>query len=430
MSFGLVACGNFKKLVVVIVVSLITVALPAPGATAATQATRATGVVIRDGVPVAGAELYLAAWPNQFELHALPPGGEVMMHRFDPVTTGRDGQWVIEVPRLDKLYVNDEGVANLQLTVLVQGEVINWGFPLTVDPTAQSAAERRSGDAADVPQSVPHGDRIPTTVYLKVEVGAEPGIGLSGDVQRDWLLPDDTTPSPLTSSGLLRVDKGLAPAIDRSSDLSAMTVNSGTACPASTGYMTKTGSMKYGLYEAFANVYATSTRGPATLYQAYSSSHTLGIAFKNTSGSWSQSGTYSFQQTFGGSGTSANLVDKRVSNQVNYAEYRCGQLYSNQLLGYTWLPDSIYAIASRTESIVHPIWGSCAAYSAGDEMSKTAGTNVTFSAGVGFSPIKLSAQAGWSAETKLTWNFTGNAWLCGSTANGWFSSPQAEAHNR
>jgi hypothetical protein len=127
--------------------------------------------------------------------------------------------------------------------------------------------------------------------------------------------------------------------------------------------------------------------------------------------------------------------NKWAINAVNYAQYLCGRLYTNALLGYAWLPDSINAIASNvTTSSGHVTFGSsaprCATYASGALMTKTQGKNVTWSAGVGFGSINLSTQAGWSADTWLKWVVGGNIWLWGSTDAGWLPSPEAEAHNR
>jgi hypothetical protein len=278
------------------------------------------------------------------------------------------------------------------------------------------------------------GDGVPTTADLRIETGVEPGVGLPGDAQRSWKSGTAGTETQLTKDGLLPVAKGQAASEATDGGIAPMGVTSGSSCPAATGYFTKTGTMKYGVSEKFARAMSTS-RAPITSHQAYGSSHTLGMAFQNTSGSWSQSGTYSYQEKYGGSGDVSGLVDKWVINAVNYAQYRCGRLYTNALLGYAWLPDSINAIASNvTTSSGHVTFGTgsprCAAYASGAVMTKTQGTNVTWSAGVGFSPISLSAQAGWSADTSLAWHIVGNVWLCGSTDSGWFPSAEAEAHNR
>lgn len=76
----------------------------------------------------------------------------------------------------------------------------------------------------------------------------------------------------------------------------------------------------------------------------------------------------------------------------------------------------------------HPYWSTCVTY-ANQTKTKTQGTNKTFSAGVGFGPISLSAQAGWDLTVSETWHFGGTSSKpCGSTSRGWVDSPEAEAH--
>ena len=426
-----ISSGRARRVAGLVAVLVAMASFTSTGFAASPQDARGVvGVVTRDGKPVGNADVYVAAWPTQWELEALPAGGEVVMAKLKPVRTDRRGRFKVDVSGLDPRYVTEKGVANLQLTAVAGGDIVNWGFPLTVDPAARTKAERRSAEMAGLAAdgAAPVG-RVPEVMDLRLEVGDEPGVGLPGNEQKTWAPDENGNPVALTSDGLVPVDD--MPATDATEGgISAMGVVSGSRCPAATGYVTKTGNWKYGVYEAFANVWAGS-RSPVTLHQAYRSSHTLGMAFKNTSGKWSQSGTYSYEQEFSGSGDKAGLIDRKVYNQVNYAEFRCGQLYSNALLGYAWLPQSIYAIASKANYISpHPRWSACSAYSNGDKMIKSAGTNITYGGGVGFGPITLSAQAGWSADTSLTWNFTGNSWLCGNTSSGWVSSPQAESHNR
>jgi hypothetical protein len=129
--------------------------------------------------------------------------------------------------------------------------------------------------------------------------------------------------------------------------------------------------------------------------------HKLGIASSTPSGGWFQSGKGSLDMgTSGGNGaTVTGYIDDNIYNRVNYRDY------FDPCSGYKRMAVSTNALLSSTVWSGQPFWGSCNVYSSG-EFEKNSGTNVTYGTGVDVGPISVTAQAGWTTETKETWVIT------------------------
>lgn len=253
---------------------------------------------------------------------------------------------------------------------------------------------------------------------LRVDLGSDPGAMDSSNPPSQWATvePGRLTPSELLKTPKSAVTQPVQTAMSAVSDAATVPM---VGC---SGYWTE--NWKYGVSEAFANTWSW-TGALVTFYESISTSHTLGIVAQSTSGSLTQGGTMNFSISGGSARTAPGLWDNQVNNQVNYR-----QQFLSCVPGWTWYPVStaslLYPILGWSHSL-HPIWTTCAVYANGTA-EKSSGTNVTMGTGVSFPGLSVSAQSGWTTSVKETLNFAQNSRLCGSTSQGWVTSPQVEAH--
>lgn len=175
------------------------------------------------------------------------------------------------------------------------------------------------------------------------------------------------------------------------------------------------------LAEQFARSVGT-IQGKPYIHQTTSSSHTMGVAV-NYKSSWSASGTRT-------KSTSASSYEHMgyfafARNRVNYRLYAGCEVVQNQ-----WRPHSFYSLNDHRVLTSRPqSWTHCSNVKKTGWAEKIQGTNATYSTGVKFPNIGLSADANFSSSTKIHWDFSGSgARLCGSTSKGWATAPQAGAY--
>jgi hypothetical protein len=344
-------------------------------------------VVTRDGSPVARAQVVIRSMPSQ-AASAAAATGEIL--DTPVVASGRtngSGRLQLTPATIGRDRLDADGTANLVAEVTAGGDYLVWRFPLTVGRSSSGAGHR--------------------TVDLRMDVGSDPGAADMTAPPARWQGMDA---KKLTSAGLLRTSKERA----RAAGASPMIV-----CNYywTSSYLTQK-NMTIG------NEWSWSGAKMSQTYDA-SVTSTLGVAV-NSNGSWSAGGTVGFAVTSAAGGTANGLYNNVTYNQITYR----GQTNTCSF-GVTYLPyqtvNILYPILGWPVS-AHPIWSTCGVYSNAD-MYKTAGTNLTFGAGVDLGAIKVSANTAWKADNKLTWHFgTSASKLCGSTSAGWASSPEAEAH--
>jgi len=349
-----------------------------------------TGLVARDGVPVAGASVSLVAWPTNPILATLPAGAAVATLPVATVNSDSTGRFSIQPTAVPADYRDPEGTTNYELSVADGTRSVLWNLSLTFTNGATGGRWTTAGE--------PSASQGPGT-SLRFDLGVHSGVGID-------------LPSAMTSQ--------TAPADD--------VVQTGfTAVPAQSVapaccvcVWAATNNWYYNRPEKFMAAYAWSG-AKVTVTQVNGTDHQLGIGYQVSGGNWSQSGTMNLDESSGGGAEVAGFINKYIYNAVNYRDWvnSCGATQRR--------PASTYAFISSTTSASHPTWSYCTTYTSGT-FWKTSGTNVTYSAGVNIIVLSVSAQSGWNTSTKEAWVVTSATKLCGSTSQGWVSSPQAEAH--
>ena len=328
------------------------------------------------------------------------------------VTTDSSGSFTANPVGVPAQALDQSGSANFEAFVSDGTIAMPWNFPLqmatvggVVQPDLAAPASGLSGSHR--------------AVDLRLDLGRNPGGADAYDPPTSW---QGIQADQLTPSGLLRGSTG--PLTANASAAAGAGVKpmegSGVSPMVGCGILIPQGNWKYGLNEAFANVWSW-TGAKVEFQEATSSSHTLGLALQGSGGGWSQNGSMSYTETGGSRGDVSGLYDNQVDNRVDYED----NIITCVLL-HEWAPAGTYALLYPTlgwPHSSHPIWSSCAVYGSGAVMTKNQGTNSTIAGGVGFGPISLSAQAGWTTSIDEAFHFTQTSYLCGNTSAGWVSSP-------
>jgi hypothetical protein len=379
-------------------------------APAAVPSSAITGVISRDGVPVAGATVLIRAYPSQTARAKAKAGVPLDMPIVASVTTDSTGSFAatpVGVPAQD---LDPSGIANFEAFVSDGSVALPWNFPLQMT-TVGGVVKPDLG----APMTVSSGSH--RAVDLRLDLGSStPGGADAYDPPTAW---QGIQPGQLTPSGLLRGSTGSL------ATTTSLSKSAGVSPMLGCGILVPQNNWKYGINEAFANVWSW-TGAKVEFKEATSSTHTLGLALQGSGGGWSQNGSMSYTETGGSTADVSGLYDNQVYNRVDYED----NIITCVLL-HEWAPGGTYALMYPIlgwSHSSHPIWGSCVVYGNGAVMTKTQGTNSTINGGVGFGPISLSAQAGWNTSIDEAFHFTQTSYLCGSTGAGWVSSPQAEAH--
>jgi len=430
---------------------MMTAGVPSVQAASTGSTATITGVVTADGVPIKDGTVTVFVQPNLDALHRASAGTRFYPTRVAAGTTDASGRFGVTPSGFPLNSIEADGTANFIAAVSDGHSTIRWSFGLDVSMQLGPSPQVSSSTAQSALASKMH-----RTIDLRIDLGKNSGVDETDNPAVNWYGsvaapagaasaepaaagPFGRAAPALTPAGLIRT-----PAIERTTTSSlAPTVSSVTA-PADYGpkgttlcFTQATSTYKYAVTEGFASAWSW-TGAKVSFTEDNSSTHTLGVAFQDSTGGWSASGSYQWTESSGSGGTVPGLWDNWVENEVNYRMYN--EYWSNYCLGepteyltHLWQPDStsvlLYPILGWSHSI-HPNWSGhsgCGVYSGGN-MYKQSGTDTTQSAGVGFGPISLSAQAGWNSNIKEDFIFTQSSQLCGSTNSGWVSSPEAEAH--
>jgi hypothetical protein len=374
--------------------SLLVAALPSAGVFAAGPGPNViSGVTQRDGIAVPGGTVTVEVVPQPKDAATAPAGVAIPMEVVAQGRTDARGRFNLTAAAVPASFTDEFGVANFVAIVSDGTHQVQWSFPLIVGMPSTKTAVGRNVD-------------------LKIDLGSNPGVADTANPPTSW---HGVKRDQLTPDGLVPV--AMSPAVvapSSGSDASPMFCTT-----------TWTNNYKYGIPEAFANEWGW-TGALGTFHEALSTSHTLGIAIDLGGGSWRAGGTWGLSESDGAEANTSGLWDNQINNEVNYREQ-----WNGCDLHWYWYPVSTYAIEYPIlgwPHTSHPHWTSCAVYGNGQDATKTQGTNTTYAYGVGFGPINLSTQSGWSTAVSNKWTFTSTSHLCGSTSFGWVSSPEAEAH--
>jgi hypothetical protein len=309
-----------------------------------------------------------------------------------------------------------DGGVQLELVVADAVDEVFWDFTAAVSTRVGSAW---GNDRIDQRDLAGRSALNLGPAHVSIDVGERPEVRELGDEPETWV--DDNGERLTLSSAAQRAT---AAKETRRALFDEDVAGAGDVTPLGQGWCA-TSAYKNGLTEGFIRTIGV-INAKNWVDQGTSSSHTLGVGYKSGSGSWSQSGTE--KKSTGATSSDHRGYNATIRNKVNYRRYvGCDGLPLN---AERWRPSSIHSLGSS--GIIHstrPAWNkpaNCTTYSQGNK-TKSQGTNVTFSSGISFSPISLSAKSSYSSNTKQRWVVTGRFQLCGSTSSGWAGAPQAGA---
>ena len=162
-----------------------------------------------------------------------------------------------------------------------------------------------------------------------------------------------------------------------------------------------------------------------------SSTHTVGVGYKATGGSWGVDGTVSSTISTEYGQTVDAIVDAGVYNSINYRSWNCSAASSpTTIIGQQIRPAGFYDIFNEPyERLGHKIHiKGCVTKSAGTEFWKSTGTNTTRSVGISTAYLNLSAQSGYDEGTKMSFLPTERSEVCGNSDAGWPQASSIDVH--
>jgi hypothetical protein len=390
-----------------------------------------TGHLLRNGQGVAG-DIIATVWPKKSELADEPLGSRVDTQIVYRGSAADDGSFTVSLnpEDLPAKYVTKDGQVDLEVTAadassqtdfftsIIRAEMVPavTGLAARTGWTTQTSVQRGSTRAQDIKLDLAT-QLVDTTADPKSEQ-----VHLTAS-ERGSISAQDTSGSAVPK---LHVEARNERLMDQplASFVSGGVTAADVAEPTDVCSTYSVGDVK-NRKEAFARVWAWSGALATVDFNA-GSTHTLGVAM-GSADQWSASGTETIETSAGAS--VGRVADAVAVNKVNYRDYK------NICWAKTHrIPVGFFAVLPSGEFTYSPHQtyprANCASLAASGTFWKVKGKNVTYSGGVDLPYVNVSAQSGWNQETKVAWQPTANTWLCGSTDNGWASSPQAEAHKR
>jgi hypothetical protein len=394
----------------VLTASALVVAAPALAAT--DTATVASGVVARDGTPVAGATVTVRIWPSEQVLHNLPDGTAFDLLPMPGATTDSKGHYSARVPfALPADYLAPDGSVNVEL-VASDGDRASTQS-VTVHPESDRVAAstvRRIAGTSDVPQRWAQGMRGSSTgaARLNFDLGTAKASQQRAAALAKSKNPGDVAAVPSTGSAV-------ALGVGRAKPLARRL--SGGGCVTATG-------SRHGPYmEKFAEMYGTPyVKG--RIYHHVGATHTVGIGvLYSGAGSWAAGGTQSTSSGWGYD-TKFNIVDAAVSNRVyeRYFLYTCVTSAGKYTTTFS-RPDGI-ADGPYFVHISHVNFGTCSPGYVGGDFHRNQYRNGEYRTGLDLPFINLSAQAGWNTAVESFWEFYRPGYICGSNGIEWGYAPR------
>lgn len=166
---------------------------------------------------------------------------------------------------------------------------------------------------------------------------------------------------------------------------------------------------------------------PETVTESASATHTLGVAYKSSYGSWGANGSMSMSRSGSVSVSQTKSSSYTIYNRVNYRDYDlyCG---NGTYDGTYRQPYSFYDLLTNDGSTASKTWFyHCGHHSAGQTWDTGSATNTTYAGGVDLSILNLSAQSGYGRSLNLHYKFKVAGQVCGSNPLGPASSSRVEA---
>ncbi|MGI5227124.1 hypothetical protein [Actinoallomurus sp. CA-142502] len=387
---------------------MIAAVMPHSALAASVEDPTTTGLVTRSGEPLAHADIVAQAWPNRSELDKIiHEGGKVALPTVAVTRTDTSGHFSFRLPDgIDSRYVGDDGKVDLRIVASDSKNAVTWQY--TATHGASSSAARSGHRVWSTAKSDAGGDARPADLRFDLSPSSPQAYDATDD-PAEWVTNSGTK---LTRSAASHARSTVL--LPHTSVRSSTSNAEPCVLEPSTLYTQNP--------ERFAVVSAWSG-AKGTVYQSQSVSHTLGIGIQvdGQSGAWTQNGTESINLTQGSGATLPGVADATVGNEVNYRYYR-GTL---NCVNTSYVePESTYAFLSIAERHAHVSYTACAAAFHGATYWKDTAKNVTYGAGLELGWMSLSAQSGWTSDTKIEWVITQDSKLCGSTSSGWASSPE------
>jgi hypothetical protein len=360
-----------------------------------------SGVVVRDGVPVEGARVDVAAWPDSQVIDGMRIGQPADFHALPQVVTDEQGRFVVSVSptTLPGKFVEPGGRVQWDVIVDDGASLIDWDFSNRSAP-----ADQRFGASASDGQE---GGAAPTAV--RFEFGSDPAVVVASVSEAN------------SAAGLARAMVEAREAVSvQPSRIPRRLPGSGAAEPASSSCHWVVADTKHGVSERFAHVYP-GAGAPVYITQSVGAEHSIGIA-TGFAGKW-----------HGGRAGGSVTIDSSASATLRAPGNRTAwdrvnmKKWSDLCGHYQWRAYSVHSLLTGWTKKSEPRFTSCARYPKGAQLVKTHGKNFEFNGGVDVGPVAVDSRAGFSTHTKLVWHVKTPTWLCGSTDQGWASSPEAEA---
>jgi hypothetical protein len=358
--------------------------------------TIATGSVLNRGIAVSGAQVTGEIWPNAATLAALPDDATVPTLTLAPTTTGSNGSYKLYMnpASVPATYKEADGAISVEtVATLADGSTMTWNN--SVKYNTLSSAYQLTTTGANVAGS---------STNSQLDVGS--GLAFdSGDSAADY-------------------DNGTTAVTDSVSDPAI-----GTCTP----FWVATSSTLKMQPEHFMNVDAWKG-APGVAIENENSSHTIGIGV-SADGKFDdlKAGgklSISLNDGSGDGDTAANLVNTAVYNAVNLRDFKlecAGHVFKGERRAVSvgdFLDRDFFHTFTHTY-----YYSSCSKKGVGDEAHTTTAHQVTFSGGMDIGPINVSAQSGYSSDTKIsfTWNKVG--YFCGNSDYGPLRSSQVSTQD-
>jgi hypothetical protein len=408
-----------------------------------------SGVAMNDSGPIANAEVLVDAWPNDDYVAGLAEGAEVPVWPVGTVTADANGKWQISVQSSDipSQFKGADG------TVHLQGKVSNGtaAMPYSVsevpviparpagwrvtrsnfssgNTTVSDANDSTAPDPVDPNEPTEEG---PDTGDTYEE--SDPGTASNASVTRDAeSLPPGVVPmTPQLQSAfdqsvsVGRADAEALIAQQQAGDSPATTPENSSsdvaqASPASLSKLPRDSCFYYAeewknnQKEKFGSIYNWSG-AKVTWTQTSSSRHTMGIAFRGSTGTsnWKAQGDKSLTKGGSVTATQNGVINKTAYNRVNYRRFL------DTCAGEYWKPQSWGAFFSDFSGSVKKTWNkACINYNNFD-LRKDKARSYTKSDGVSLAGIiDLSAQSGYDKGTSTLYKIRKPTTVCGTSSSG------------
>lgn len=261
----------------VAVAGTLTAAAPASenfGGVATDAHTVVTGVVTRDGTPVARADVLLIAWPNDEVMDALEDGERVNTKVVGQEVADSAGRFAVSLDRrsLSTEYHRPDGGVQLEVVVADAADEVSWHFTAAASTSLRSAWGNDRIDQRDLAERTLL--NIGPT-HVSIDIGKRPKAHELGDEPETWV---DSSDEQLTLSAADQLATGAKE--PRRALFDDDIAISGDVTPLGQGWCA-TGSYKKGLQEDFIRTIGVKN---ATNWvdQTTSSSHSLGIELIST----------------------------------------------------------------------------------------------------------------------------------------------------